>query len=91
MQNFDSSPTVAQYASSLSLNLTADSTSKPTSGKIPATWWLKFPGQGETVQKQSFRTYVHRIKSHKMLGIGFEARQHNGTLYVRRDPDFINP
>ena len=57
----------------------------------PATWWLKFPGQGETVQPQSFRTYVHRIKSHKMLGIGFEARQHNGTLYVRRDPDFINP
>ena len=57
----------------------------------PNNWWLKFPGQGETVQKQSFRTYVNRIKTHKMLGIGFEARQHNGTLYVRRDPDFINP
>lgn len=57
----------------------------------PNTWWLQFPGQGETVQPQSFRTYVYRIKNHQMLGIGFEARVKNKVLWVRRDPDFINP
>lgn len=56
----------------------------------PNEWWLPLPGQDE-LKQSSLRVYVHRIKNNDMIGIGFEARQRDGVLWVRRDPDFINP
>lgn len=62
----------------------------------PEAWWLQFPNQQSPtnpngITHASCSRYKQRIDSGTMLGIGFEARQHNRILWVRRDPDFINP
>ena len=58
----------------------------------PDDWWLLFPGQ-ENLTYGTLNMYGRRIRDphHELMGIGFDARLHKHKLWVRRDPDFINP